>query len=181
MRRKQSRLGSVRPSRSVPKRQYCEPQGTKAVTRQWPHSLTVRSNVNLHGSQSNSTTVSPFHEISVDSVKADPSGANGRAGEAPQRRPAPLRESSRRPNPDRAAARPCKNLSFFTFLAGHRSSLRACVPGFRGISSLRWRYSTTRHFGTLGRYRFLSPEGKKNCWWRGTEHHERTRNGLRRC
>lgn len=27
--------------------------------------------------------------------------------------------------------------TFFTVLAGHRSSLRACVPGFRGISSLR--------------------------------------------
>ena len=26
--------------------------------------------------------------------------------------------------------------TFFTFLAGHRSSLRACIPGFRGISSL---------------------------------------------
>ena len=129
MKRRQSRLGSARPSRSAPKRQYSELQATKAATRQWPHSSTVRSNVNLHGSQSNSTTVSPFPEISVDSVKADPSGANRRTGETPQRHPAPLRESSRRPNPDRAAARRCKSLSFFTFLAGHRSSLRALRSG----------------------------------------------------
>ena len=56
--------------------------------------------------------------------------------------------------------------TFFTFLAGHRSSLRALRSGLSRHILAALRYSTTRHYSTPGRYRFLSPEGKKNCWWR---------------
>ena len=92
-------------------------------------------------------------------------------------------DTARRPIADRAATRRRQAPSLFTFLAGHRSSLRACVPGFRGISSLRSGIPRTRHSGTPGRYRFLSPEGKKNCWWRGRnrdgQQHEVARAGRR--
>ena len=66
------------PSRSAPKRQYFELPATRAATHQWLPSLTGRLNENLHGSQLNSTTVNPSPEMSVDSGKEDPSGANSK-------------------------------------------------------------------------------------------------------